>query len=217
MPRIFLVRSGQTDEQEQGLLVGRRDPSLSDTGHWQAKCLARRFRENGIHHVAVSPQRRSVSTAMRICDAVDLTPELVGGFEGVDLGEWEGKRREWVLGSDAARFEEWRSDVDFPAPGGESLRNIYRRAFPDLVSLVERRDPDESLVVVAPATILRVLCCGILDLPLNSALSFRIDCGGVSSFARLFEGGPFQLIQWNDLSHLKTAVARSYELEQEAP
>ncbi len=217
MPNIFFVRSGQTEDQERGILVGRKDANLNETGYWQARCLAQRFAGSKIHHIAVSPLRRSVATAMHICEQSEMVPELVGGFEGVDLGEWEGQSKEWLLSCDAARFLTWSAEPDFPAPGGESLRNIYRRAFPDLVQLVEKVDPQDSIIVVASGTILRVLCCGILELPLSSAMSFRLDFGSVSSFERLYPGGPYQIVNWNGVSHLGQRAPSALELEQEIP
>lgn len=217
MPKILLVRPGQTNEQGMEMLVGRQDPDLDETGRWQARRLANRFVGSTIHHIAVNPQKRAVSTAMYICEIGDMIPELVRGFEGVDLGEWESKSRQWLLGCDATRFDKWSSDADFPAPGGESLRNVYRRAFPPLVELVERVTPDESIMVVAPGTVIRVLCCGILDLPLKNAMNFRVNFGAVSTFERLYPGGPYQVVQWNDVSHLEQPETAPLEFNQETP
>jgi len=61
----------------------------------------------------------------------------------------------------------------------------------------------ESILIIAPATVLKVLTCGIMYLPLQNAFNFSVDCGGICMFERAFENGPYQLKQWNDLRYLE--------------
>jgi broad specificity phosphatase PhoE len=201
MPRIVLVRPCESLEQENGKLVGRTDVELTPEGHAQARALASYLESWPIGMVAVSPMRRALSTAMYLCEENNRVPRLVNGFLATDLGEWEGKTRHWVIDQDGGRFERFRSEPDFPCPGGESLRNIYRRSFSELVNLVAETDAREILLIIAPAMVLRVLACGILDLPLTHAMSFALHHGSVSTFTRLHPGGPYQLSRWNDTSY----------------
>ncbi|MCB1050652.1 MAG: histidine phosphatase family protein [Acidobacteria bacterium] len=201
MPKIVFVRPCETQTQDQGLMVGRTDLDLNETGHTQAGALAQYMQSWPISRIAVSPMKRALSTALYLCEENNRIPQLISGFQATDLGEWDGKPKQFVLEKDGARFERWRTEPDFPCPGGESIRNIYRRSFCELVDLVALCEPDELLVIIAPAMILRVMTCGILDLPLTHALSFALNHGAVSTFTRLYPSGPYQMSRWNDISY----------------
>ena len=62
---IYLVRHGQTLQNQAGLLQGRSDFPLNEMGREQARRVGAFFREQGVRFDAVytSPLRRAVQTA----------------------------------------------------------------------------------------------------------------------------------------------------------
>ena len=91
---IYLVRHGQTAQNQAKLLQGRSDHPLNDQGMAQAAALGDWFRAQGIvfDRVYSSPLRRAVQTARLIAgqDAdLVLDPRLTemdyGPYEGMDL------------------------------------------------------------------------------------------------------------------------------------
>ena len=60
---LWLARHGETEENAEGRILGRRDPPLSPAGVTQAEALAGRLRDAGVVAVWTSPLRRARETA----------------------------------------------------------------------------------------------------------------------------------------------------------
>ncbi len=79
MPKIYLARHGQDEDNAAGILNGRRDASLTNIGIEQAKVLAEKIKEGdlGITKIYSSPLQRAYKTAETIADALSLDkPEI---------------------------------------------------------------------------------------------------------------------------------------------
>ena len=202
MPRIIFLRPAQTDHHLRGLVLGRCDPDLNESGLAQARAVADQLKMWPISFLGVSPLRRAVMTARcleRELEGVSVHP--VAGFQGADMGDWENQSMETIARSDRRRYESWLKDPDFPAPGGESIREVYARAYPDLVNLVNQTRKEETLLLVLQEVVLKALCCAVLDLDLESAQRFQLGHGAFGIFERMYEGGPYRLTAWN-CSHM---------------
>jgi broad specificity phosphatase PhoE len=130
-----------------------------------------------------------------------LSTHRAPAFLGMDMGEWTNVNKDQLALADRRRYHSFLTDPDFRAPGGECKREVYARAFPELVNIVHHADEDETLALVLPEAVLQVLCCGVLDLSLESAARFHMDHGSYALFERLFPEGPYQLIVWNRKDH----------------
>jgi len=119
MPQILLLRPAETDLVIRGVLTGRTDVDLNEQGLEHAQMVAERLSTFDISLVAVSPLRRAMTTAMYVCEHSKSIPKMVSGFNAADLGDWEQKTATEVIQGDGARFETWRTEPDFPCPGGE--------------------------------------------------------------------------------------------------
>lgn len=97
LPRIYMVRHGQTDWNVEGRLQGQADTDINALGRTQADRNGRRFAEligrgEGFDFVA-SPLRRTRETMQRIRTAMDLPPN---GYRTdprlleVHFGSWQG-------------------------------------------------------------------------------------------------------------------------------
>jgi len=128
---IILVRHGRTDANRRGLLLGRADPGLDPTGMEQARALgvvlARDLADHGPVRVVTSPLRRTSETAAEIASAlgVETTPEAE--LIELDYGDWDERP---LADVPADAWRAWRTDPDFAAPGGESLRALQDRVGP---------------------------------------------------------------------------------------
>jgi broad specificity phosphatase PhoE len=118
--RLILIRHAATDGNTNRF-VGREDLPLNDAGRQQAVELATMLSDETIHAVWSSPLARAVSTALPIAGerglAIDVRPELVE----IDYGTLQGT----VKGSRPFRLR--KEFADRPMPGGESLRDVWRR------------------------------------------------------------------------------------------
>lgn len=202
MPKLILARPAQTEPDDRGCILGRLDADLNEWGHEQARLLADHLISFQPNFIAVSPMKRAIATAMYLNDRIDATLHPVRGFLACDLGDWEGQQLDHILQRDRSRYEAWLSDPDFPAPGGESIREVFARAYGDLVDIVQHAGDGETILFILPEAVLRAVCCAALDLPLEAAQRFSMQHAAYGVFERIYPGGPYQMKSWNDTRHL---------------
>src|SRR5690554_322266 len=103
---LIVVRHGQTDNNARGLLLGRSDPGLDDTGRAQASAVAAALATRSADaRVIASPLTRTRETAAII--ARDETVEIDERWIELDYGTAEGTP---VLDVPAETWARWRSD-----------------------------------------------------------------------------------------------------------
>ena len=121
LPRLVLIRHGDTAWTETGQHTGRTDLPLNEHGERRAERLSARLAGESFSRVFSSPLRR----ARRTC-------ELAGLGEGVvlddDLVEWDYGRYDGLTGAEIRRSNpDWQLFRD-GAPDGESPREVAARA-----------------------------------------------------------------------------------------
>lgn len=134
---LVVVRHGRTAANAGGLLLGRADPPLDDTGRAQAASLAS-IVANPVRVVS-SPLQRCRETAAALGADVEIDQRWIE----LDYGDWDQTPISSVSAEDWGR---WRADLDFRPPGGETLRELgvrVRAACDDLAA-----DAREGDVVV---------------------------------------------------------------------
>jgi broad specificity phosphatase PhoE len=115
---LYLLRHGRTAANAGGLLLGRADPVLDDLGQAQAAALASVVTAPA--RVISSPLQRCRSTAAVFGVPVEVDERWIE----LDYGDWDQQ----PLGSlPAGAWEQWRADLDFRPPGGETLAELGRR------------------------------------------------------------------------------------------
>lgn len=87
---LYIIRHGQTDKNREGVLQGRSNVALNETGKAQARRLARYFREKGISfdRVYSSPLIRAVETARIAADTDQVATD--DRLLEMDYGPYEG-------------------------------------------------------------------------------------------------------------------------------
>ncbi len=209
MPKLVFIRPSDTDPGISRQLLGRCDADLNEEGRRQAEVLANDLAGWDFSFLAASPLKRAIATAMPLGFSQDVSIHPVAGFQAIDMGEWEKKSPEEIRQNDAARFERWLTDPGFPAPGGESIRQVYARAYPELANIVNHARDGETIGLTMQEAVCRAMCCAALDLPLEAANRFHLDNGAYCVFERMFPGGPYRMTLWNRLATL-TAEDREF-------
>ncbi|MBA2529907.1 MAG: histidine phosphatase family protein, partial [Euzebyales bacterium] len=115
---LFVVRHGQTAANARGLLLGRANPPLTDLGRAQAAALAAALPAPAL--VVASPLLRARDTATAFGRPVRVDERWIE----LDYGEWD---EEPVHDVPDEQWRQWRDDVDFVPPGGESLAALATR------------------------------------------------------------------------------------------
>ena len=146
---LILVRHGESVANAQGLLLGRTDAELTDTGRVQADERSRAGAGTG-GRGALEPAPPGAATRPS-CSALGPAVAVDERWIEVDYGEFEGQP---LGGIPAEVWQRWQRDRDFRPEGGETLAEVDRRiaaACEDLFAVdgAGARRPDGDVVVVS--------------------------------------------------------------------
>ncbi|MFI6765114.1 histidine phosphatase family protein [Streptomyces sp. NPDC050355] len=189
MTDLILVRHGETVWHAENRYAGRTDVPLTDHGRVQAAALAAWATTARLTAVWSSPLSRARLTAAPAAEACGLTPRIDERLYEVDFGRGEGLTRDEMSRRFPERLAAFLTDpVEHHLPDGEHPRHAAERAA-DCLADIAREQPDGRVLVVAHSTLVRVLLCHLLGIPLahyrrvfprldNGALTeLRVDQG----------------------------------------
>jgi broad specificity phosphatase PhoE len=167
---VLLARHGQTADNAEGRILGRRDPALTAIGCAQAERLAAALAGAGVAAVWTSPLRRALATAEIVAGALGLTSAVLDDLVESARGHWEGR----AVGEIARTAPQLHAafvsgDPAFAFPGGESLREQRRRTARALA--VVAAGPLPALVVAHAGTIRAALALHGHPVPPESAVA----------------------------------------------
>jgi probable phosphoglycerate mutase len=164
---IHLTRHGQTAWHRPNRYTGSSDIDLDDVGVVQAEALARWAAGAGLTALACSDLRRAVRTAEPAAAATGLTPLVDKRLRELDFGRAEGLTLAEMRAEDPGAVERFVADPEaHHMPGGEAPGEAVARAMAALDDLA-RAHPDGVLLVVAHSTLIRLVVCAALGVPLR--------------------------------------------------
>lgn len=208
--RLFICRHGQTEANASGLLLGRANPELNDTGRAQAQQIAEAL--PALSLVVTSPLQRCRQTAEFVVASQKSKPDLVvdDRLLELDYGELDLTPLAKVP---AATWESWRSDDDFRPEGGESLRELSIRVGELLDELIERPEsalgdpalgditqPIGDIAVVTHVSPIKASLAWTLQVPIGISWNCFVEQASITTIDR-GRFGPV-LRRFNDVSHL---------------
>jgi broad specificity phosphatase PhoE len=161
---LILVRHGESVANAQGLLLGRTDAELTETGRVQAAAVPTLL-ERPVVEVRSSPLRRATDTAELL--GLGLPVVIDERWIEVDYGEFECQ----PLGDIPADvWQKWQRDRDFCPVDGESLAEVDVRiaeACEELFAADGKgaRRPDGDVVVVSHVTPIKAAVAWALGTP----------------------------------------------------
>lgn len=134
MGRLILVRHGAA-AGVSGRCVGHADAPLSADGSRDIRELARTSLPNmvgsltrGLRIVSSDLQRAADSAAI-IAERFGASVEHDSGLREMNFGDWDGRSWKDIARTDPERSAAWALRwLDEPVPGGESTRDLMRRA-----------------------------------------------------------------------------------------
>ncbi|WP_046469892.1 histidine phosphatase family protein [Allosalinactinospora lopnorensis] len=193
---LIVVRHGETAWHAENRYAGSTDIELTDRGVRQADALGRWAATAGITGVLSSPLRRASHTADAAARYVGLPVAVDDRLAEVDFGDGEGLTAAEMREKFAAARDRFEIDpVRSPLPGGEDPLAATARG---RAALLAAAGPGGRVLVVAHGTLLRLVLCAVLGIPLRSYRDvFPVvnNCRG----ARLrLRGGAFSLLGLNE-------------------
>ncbi len=204
--RVFLVRHGQTEWNDQKRVQGHTDVHLDSRGKEQASLLGEALSKEGIERILTSDLMRAKDTAEIVGLRIGLPIELSSKLRERSFGEWEGFTYEVFTG----RFGELTSSSDqdphsVAPPGGESLMDLRQRLKEVAEDIVKRQ---KSTLVVSHGGACGILLCELLQIPQSSTRKFRFDNAAITEI-NFYRDGNRSLIRHNDSSHFLIAKTLS--------
>ena len=193
-PPVYFVRHGETEWNRLGIIQGWTDIPLNDTGHEQAKSVARAFvahpEVSKDCHFAVSPLGRTRQTMAHISDALALPESHVSiapTIKELGFGVWEGKPF-WELKASPVYPADPEARYTWRPEGGESYSDGKARLSDWLATLTE------PTVVVAHGAIGRCLIGHLTNLSVRDMMGVRMHqgqyCEISNGVATWFDGTP---------------------------
>jgi probable phosphoglycerate mutase len=193
LPRITLVRHGQTPWSLTGQHTGRKDIPLTPAGEDEARRVGQRLQGHSFRAVLTSPLRRARHTCelagfgSQAEEVPDLMEWNYGEYEGLRTSEIHQRRPEWHIFRDGC-------------PGGERLEEVAARADRVVKRLLETGG---DVLIFSHGHLLRILGARWAELPPQAAARFLLSSGSLSVLGQDPSFGDRVVVEWNDVSHLE--------------
>lgn len=178
---FYFLRHGETAANLAGRLQGQTDTQLTERGCQQARWLAARWLQAGVHFDAIlsSPQSRAVETAEIIRDLMQVP------FPIETDPVWKERGFGVLEGEPIEEISKRQPPVDYFHPysafygTGETQTDLYVRALLGVQKVVQR-PPGCYLIVSHGALLTRVFFAilGITPVGHQSSLTFRVENTG---------------------------------------
>lgn len=170
LPRIHLIRHGETEWSLSGQHTGRTDIPLTARGEDAARKLGQRLRDIQFTRVLTSPRLR----AQRTCELVGLgaVAEVEPDLTEWDYGDYEGQRSADIL---QAR-PDWNLFRD-GCPRGETPAQVSERADRLIARL---RTMQGNIAIFSHGHFGRVLAARWIGLPVRQAEHFLLSTASLS-------------------------------------
>lgn len=199
---FIAVRHGETDENLRGILQGQSDTRLNDRGVRQAQCAAERLKPDHFDFIFSSDLSRAMDTARKIAGYHQAPVRGLQALREWDLGRLQGGS--WTDLADCfpevmAAFKNEQSEVH--VPGGES-RSVFYQRVADCLDEMPERFSGKKILLVTHGGVLKAIFHHIVGPVSGSARLPLTSNASVSAFRYI--DGLWQLVCWNDVSHLRS-------------
>ena len=204
MPRLYLIRHGQTDFNLKGIVQGGGiDSDLNATGREQGKRFFQLYQEEGFDRVYCSTLKRTWQTIQDF-ESVGYQINRKAGLDELSWGALEGKEQDAetkvhfrrVLGMwNAGQLEE-------KMDGGESPLEVWNRAKESLDEIVEEVGAGGKALICTHGRTMRVILSQMMGYGLHQMRLFPHHNTALNVLTRQ-PNGRWLAERLNDLTHLQ--------------
>lgn len=209
MPQLFLLRHLQSQWNLENRFTGWVDVPLSKEGIKGAKEIAEKLSSINIDIVYSSPLVRNTETVLRIFEYLQKYPlflhlrgkmkkwgefkELTNSYLPVFFsenlneryyGKLQGENKKELMekyGEEKVRL--WRRSYNVAPPGGESLKDVVKRAVPFYKKYIERDLKEgKNVLVVASHNSLRAIVKYIENISDEDIINLEISYAGLLKY-----------------------------------
>ena len=174
LPRLYVIRHGETAWSLSGQHTGLTDIPLTTRGEDAARALGQRLRGIQFSHVLTSPLRRARQT----CELASL---VVAAEIEPDLAEWNYGDYEGMLSADIRKARPGWSIFRDGCPGGELPGQISGRTdrFIEHLTALEG-----NVALFTHGQFASVLAVRWIGLPVGEGIHFPLDTASLSTLGQ---------------------------------
>lgn len=181
MTRIFLIRHGETTDEETGrVFKGTTDIPLSEKGVARMRKAGQFLSSFKLDAVYTSALSRCMQSGEFIASHQGVDIRVEPQFNEIHFGLWEGQTFQEIKRSYPEELKAWLADLENEAPpDGEALPDAQRRIVAAFGGILDRHSGD-SCAIVAHAGTLRLILCHLLELKLSNMFKIGQDYGCIN-------------------------------------
>ena len=199
--KIYLVRHGETDWNQAGLLQGQTDIDLNAQGFAQAAEAAERLQDVPFEIAFCSPLIRARHTAETIVGDRKITLTTDERLRELNFGPWEGVDIRTIKEETSQPFTNPGGYI--PPEGAESFEQLYARSgeFVEQV-LLPLEGIYETVLVVAHGGVNRSILNPVLNIPVSDF--WRVHMGNCATAVLECREGKMTVLEYKDSQSANT-------------
>ena len=178
MPKVYLLRHGQSEANVRGILAGPDNSvNLSQDGEKESRLIAKHLQKINFTQIYTSP----ISRCLQTIDPLIATKPQIPLFkeeriQEMNYGDWNGKALKAL-----SKKREWKSiqvqPSKFKFPKGESFVQLRRR----VQSFLNQIEPVPGpILVVSHGDVIKMMLTCTLDLSTDNFQKFLIEPASIS-------------------------------------
>ncbi|WP_299821297.1 histidine phosphatase family protein [uncultured Pontibacter sp.] len=211
--KVYIIRHGQTDFNQQGIVQGSGiDSNLNQAGQQQAALFFQKYKAIPFDKVYTSTLKRSIQSVQGFID-LGIPHEPHAGLNEINWGNREGQRI--TPEEDAYYFhilQTWNNgDTHVCIEGGESPELVTARQRP-FVDLMLSRPEEETILICMHGRAMRILLSNLLHYPLRCMDQFLHQ--NLCLYQLDYTGSMFTVKKYCDVSHLKENATEPDRFQQ---
>ncbi len=202
MKHIYIIRHGETDNNKNHLLQGRKiNASINEKGKQQAVGIANTLKDIPIQKVITSSLVRTLETAKPLIESKGLEFDQYEELDEMSFGDWEGKPFEEVIDQIRVIQKAWISgETDTKIPGGESPEEVFKRAGEKFLEILMSSE-EKYIAFMLHGRLIRVLLSEFLGMGLKNMHQIQHQNGAINHLT--WDGKSFSPVRLNNIDHLE--------------
>jgi len=176
MTRIFLVRPGATDFDDQGRIKGRLDIPLNEKGSDQVTQTVRDLAEVEFECIFAAPCQASQQTASALAESHGIKCKTLELLQNLDSGLWQGKLIEEVKNGQPKVYRLWQDQPETVCPPEGEMLQAARDRVRQALRKILRRHKTGNVAIIVPEPLATLVRGEVTRAPLGDL--WEAECMG---------------------------------------
>jgi alpha-ribazole phosphatase/probable phosphoglycerate mutase len=130
--------------------------------------------------IATSPMKRCSEFADYISKKSKIPYSIIEDFKEIGFGDWQGKTSHQIGEEVVERFK--NDPINNPVNNAENLYDFQKRVIKNYLEILDNLNPQNKLLIIAHAGVIRVIKSYILKLPIEKMFTMNIKSGSCEPF-----------------------------------